>query len=151
MIRKRILFVCHGNICRSPMGEFILKAMAEAEGIGGELHIESAAVSAEEIGNGIYPPAKACLQRHGIPFSNAKKARRICREDYERFNLILCMDASNMRLIKHIIPGDPQHKIQMLSSYAGMGRDIADPWYTNDFETTFTDISLACKALVKQL
>lgn len=145
---KRILFVCHGNICRSPMAEFILKAMVKAAGMEDAFHIESAAVSDEETGNPIYPPAKRCLSQHGVWFDPSKRARKVTPDDYERFDRIVCMDASNLRLIRRIIPSDPKGKIHLLMSYAGAGRDVADPWYTGDFETTFQDILEGCEAML---
>ena len=144
----KILFVCHGNICRSAMAEFILKAMVKARGVGDQYHIESAAVSAEEIGNPIYPPAKRCLSQHGVWFDPGKRARQVTRSDYDRFDRIICMDASNLRLIRRIIPEDPAGKIHLMMSYAGSGRDVADPWYTGDFETTFQDLLAGCEAIL---
>ncbi|MCR4860027.1 MAG: low molecular weight phosphotyrosine protein phosphatase [Bacteroidales bacterium] len=144
----KVLFVCHGNICRSPMAEFILKAMVRARGLGHLYHIESAAVSAEEIGNPIYPPAKRCLTQHGVPFDSGKRARQVTRSDYDRFDRIICMDASNLRWIRRILPDDPEGKIHLMMSYAGLGRDVADPWYTGDFETTFQDILAGCEAML---
>ena len=144
----RVLFVCHGNICRSPMGEFILKAMVKARGLEGQYHIESAAVSREEIGNPIYPPAKRCLSQHGVWFDPGKRARQVTPADYDRFDRIICMDAWNLRLIRRIIPDDPDGKIHRRMSYTGHSRDVADPWYTGDFETTFQDLLLACEALL---
>ena len=146
---KRILFVCHGNICRSPMAEFILKALVKVRGLENDYHIESAAVSTEEIGNPIYPPAKRCLSQHGVPFDPAKTARQVTRADYTRFDRIICMDASNLRLIRRIIPDDPDGKIHLMMSYTGVGRDVADPWYTGDFEQTFQDILEACEAMLR--
>lgn len=130
------------------MAEFILKALVKAYGLESEYHIESAAVSTEEIGNPIYPPAKRCLTQHGVPFDKSKTARQITARDYDRFDRIICMDAWNLRLIKRIIPDDPEGKIHLMMSYAGMGRDVADPWYTGDFETTFEDILTACEAML---
>ena len=144
----KIIFVCHGNICRSAMAEFILKALVKARGLDSQFYIESAAVSTEEIGNPIYPPAKRCLSQHGVRFDPAKRARQVTRADYERFDRIICMDASNLRLIRRIIPDDPQGKIHLMMSYTGVGRDVADPWYTGDFETTFQDILEGCEAML---
>lgn len=144
----RILFVCHGNICRSPMAEFVLKALVKARGLEDLYHIESAAVSAEETGNPIYPPAKRCLTQHGVWFDNAKRARRVTSSDYDRFDRIICMDSSNLRWLERIFPGDPEGKIHLLMSYTGTGRDVADPWYTGDFERAFQDILQGCEAML---
>ena len=144
----KILYVCHGNICRSPMAEFVMKALVRSRGLEDEYHIESAAVSDEETGNPIYPPAKRCLNQHGVPFDNSKRARKITPADYSRFDRIICMDASNLRLIRRIIPSDLEGKIHLLMSYTGRSRDVADPWYTGDFETTFQDILEGCEAML---
>ena len=141
---KRILFVCHGNICRSPMAEFIFKHLIRERGVEDQYYVESAAVSTEEIGNPIYPPAKRCLNAHDIPFDKNKTARQITRADYDRFDLIICMDRMNLRWLRYIIPDDPQHKVRLMMSFAGIDRDVADPWYTGDFETTYQDILTAC-------
>ena len=140
-----VLFVCHGNICRSPMAEFILKHLVRkaAEGVSEEtvqqgstvklaaayrrvpdVYVESAAVSTEEIGNPVYPPAKRCLSAHGIPFDNSKTARQVVRRDYDRFDLIVCMDEWNLRLIKRIIPDDPEGKIRLMMSFTGENRVV---------------------------
>ena len=144
----KILYVCHGNICRSPMAEFIFKDMVRSRGIEDRFYIESAAVSTEEIGNSIYPPAKRCLSAHGIPFDKSKTARQITRADYDRFDLIICMDRMNLRWLKYIIPDDPAGKVKLMMSYAGIDRDVADPWYTGDFETTYRDIATACESFL---
>lgn len=148
MTMTRILFVCHGNICRSPMAEFIMKALVKARGVENEYYIESAAVSDEEYGNPIYPPAKRCLSQHGVAWDPTKSARTVRAEDYARFDRIICMDSSNLRLIRRYIPEDPQGKIHLMMSYTGRSRDVADPWYTGDFEKTFQDILSACEAML---
>ena len=145
-----VLFVCHGNICRSPMAEFILKDMVKKAGRE-DFFIESAAVSREEIGNPIYPPAKRCLSEHGVPFDSGKTARQVVAADYERFDLIVCMDEWNVRLLKKLIPSDPSGKIRLMMSFAGINRDVADPWYTGDFEKTYQDLMVGCRALLEKL
>ena len=130
------------------MAEFIFKALVKSKGLEDQYYIESAAVSAEEIGNPIYPPAKRCLSQHGVWFDPSKRARQITRADYDRFDRIICMDASNLRLIKRIIPADPAGKIHLMMSYSGIGRDVADPWYTGDFEETFQDVLSASEAML---
>ena len=122
------------------MAEFILKALVKARGLEGEYYIESAAVSTEETGNPIYPPARRCLAQHGIPFDASKRARQVNAADYGRFDL---------RRLRWIIPDDPDGKIHLLMSYAGSGRDVADPWYTDDFETAFQDIMEGCQAMLR--
>ena len=151
MSKTRILFICHGNICRSPMAEFIFKEIVKSEGLEDRFYIESAAVSTEEIGNSIYPPAKRCLNAHGIPFDKNKTARQITRADYDRFDLIIYMDRMNLRWLRYIIPDDPQNKIKLMMSYTGHDRDVADPWYTGDFETTFRDITEASQMLLQNI
>lgn len=143
------MFVCHGNICRSPMAEFIFKALVKAYGVEELFHIESAAVSTEEIGSHIYPPARRCLTSHGVAFDPDKTARQVRPDDYDNFDDIICMDRSNLRLITRIIPQDPQKKIKLMMSYAGRNTDVADPWYTGDFEETFQDVLEACTAYLR--
>lgn len=130
------------------MAEFILKALVKARGLSDDYYIESAAVSTEEIGNGIYPPAKRCLSQHGVWFDPGKTARQVTWADYDRFDRIIVMDASNLRWIRRIISEDPEGKIHMMMSYTGVGRDVADPWYTGDFEETFQDLLEACEAML---
>lgn len=130
------------------MAEFILKALVKSKGLESRYDIESAAVSAEEIGNPIYPPAKRCLTQHGIQFDNGKRARQVIRTDYDIFDRIICMDHSNLRLLRRIIPDDPQGKIHLMMSYTGVIRDVADPWYTGDFEEAFQDILEGCEAFI---
>ena len=149
MEKKRIIFVCHGNICRSPMAEFIFKDKIRSRGLNEQFYVESAAVSTEEIGNSIYPPAKRCLNAHGIPFDTSKTARQITRADYDHFDLIICMDRMNLRWLKYIIPNDPACKIRLMMSYARQDRDVADPWYTGDFETTYRDLTEATEKLLE--
>ncbi|MCQ2183373.1 MAG: low molecular weight phosphotyrosine protein phosphatase [Bacteroidales bacterium] len=130
------------------MAEFILKAMVKLRGLEEYYHIESAAVSDEEIGNPIYPPAKRCLNQHGIHFDPDKRARKITKADYDRFDRIICMDQSNLRWLSRIVGTDPEKKIHLMMSYCGSSRDVADPWYTGDFETTFQDILSGCEAML---
>ena len=130
------------------MAEFILKALVKAEGLENQYYIESAAMSAEEIGNPIYPPARRCLTQHGVPFDKSKCARQVTRADYGRFDRLVCMDASNLRWIRRIFPEDPEGKIHLMMSYTGVGRDVADPWYTGDFEEAFQDILAGCEAML---
>lgn len=130
------------------MAEFIMKALVKSRGLENNYSIESAAVSDEETGNPIYPPARRCLAQHGVWFNPAKCARKVRPADYDRFDRILCMDSSNLWLIRRIIPSDPEGKIHLLMSYTGYSRDVADPWYTGDFETTFQDILEGCEAML---
>lgn len=124
-----------------------MKALVKARGLEDSYCIESAAVSTEEIGNPIYPPARRCLTQHGVRFDD-RQARQVTRKDYDRFDRIICMDSSNLRWIRRIIPEDPEGKIHLLMSYTGTGRDVADPWYTGDFEAAFQDILEGCEAIL---
>ena len=133
------------------MAEFIFKEKIRSRGLQDQFYVESAAVSTEEIGNSIYSPAKRCLNFHGIPFDKSKTARQITRADYDRFDLIILMDRMNLRWLKYIIPDDPQNKVRLMMTYAGQNRDVADPWYTGDFETTYRDITLATEKLLEEL
>ena len=150
----KVLFICHGNICRSPMAEFILKDMVAKRGMADDFYIESCATSTEEIWNGVgnpvYPPAKRELAKHGIS-CEGKRARQVTKSDYDRFDYLICMDNNNMRNIKWIIPSDPHNKISKLMRFAGSNADVADPWYTGDFEITYKDIVEGCEGFLRLL
>ena len=139
----KILFVCHGNICRSPMGEYVLKDMAEKAGRSGEFEIASAAVSREELGNPVYPPARRELAKHGI-FCDGHKARQVTVKDYHHYDRIYYMDRSNARYLARRLPNDPE-KIRPF-----LARDVADPWYTGDFTQTWNDVVEGCKAIMEE-
>ncbi len=141
----KILFVCHGNICRSAMAEFVMKDIVRRDGREAEFEIASAATSTEEIGNPVYPPVRKLLAEHGLSCSG-KTARQITREDYDYYDLIICMDHNNLRNLRYIIPSDPKGKIRLL-----LPRDVADPWYTRDFEATWDDVTEGCSALYENL
>ena len=146
----KILFVCHGNICRSPMAEFVMKRLARDRGMGRDLEIASAATSREEIGNPVYPPARRKLAEHGISCSG-KTAVQITAADYERYDYIILMDSNNRRNLRRIIPDDPDGKVHMLTDFTDRPRDVADPWYTGDFERTWQDINEGCSALMEHI
>ena len=146
----RVLFVCHGNICRSPMAEFVMKDLVRKSGREEEFYIESAATSTEEIGNDVYPPARRKLAEHDIS-CKGKTARQMTRRDYERFDLLIGMDSWNIRNMKVICGGDPEGKIHQLLDFTNRPGDVADPWYTGDFEATWRNVLEGCQCLLAQL
>ncbi len=143
----KILFVCHGNICRSAMSEFIMRDMVEKRGLSDRIEVASAATSREEIGNDMYPPAKRKLDKEHIPYT-PRQARQVTNADYDKYDLLLCMEQYNIRNLKRIIPDDPEHKIHLLLDYSDNPRDISDPWYSGDFDTAFKDIAEGCRGLL---
>ena len=145
----RIIFTCHGNICRSPMAEFVLKDLVKKAGLESRFHIESAATSTEEIGNPVYPPARRKLAEHGIS-SDGHSARQLRNEDYDRFDLLIGMDKANLRNMHRICGGDFDGKLHLLMEYAGCpDMEVADPWYTGDFEATWQDVLAGCQVLLE--
>lgn len=146
----KILFVCHGNICRSPMAEFIMKDLVKKAHKEDMFEIASAATSSEELGNPVYPPARRKLAEHGISCSG-KTARQIRRSDYDHYDMIIAMDQMNLRNMKRIFGDDPNGKLSLLLDHTDHPADIADPWYTDDFDTAWNDIERGCKALLKKL
>ena len=150
----KVFFVCHGNICRSPMAEFVFKDMVKKAGLGDRFLIASAATSTEEIWNGVgnpvYPPAREELAKHGISCAG-KRAVQLQRSDYDRYDYLLGMDSWNMRNMMRILKKDPASKVHLLLDFAENPRDIADPWYTGDFSRTYEDIVEGCEAFLKYL
>ena len=145
-----ILFVCHGNICRSPMAEFIMKDMVAKAGLAERFRIESAATSTEELGNPVYPPARRKLSEHGISCAG-KTARQMRREDYDRWDLLIGMDGANLRNMRRICGGDPDGKIRLLLDYTDRPGEVADPWYSGDFDATWRDVNAGCQGLLRSL
>ena len=150
---KRVMFVCHGNICRSPMAEMISRDLCEKRGITG-LAFASSATSSEEIWNGVgnpvYPPARAELLRHGID-PGGKRAVQLSATDYDRYDLFVGMDSANIRNMMHIFNGDPQNKVRKLLEYTSRGGDVSDPWYTDRFDVAFADIFEGCEAMLNAI
>ena len=149
----RVLFVCHGNICRSPMAEFIFKDMIKKEGLEDKFEIASAATSTEEIWNGIgnpvYPPAKKELAKHGIK-CDGKRARQLTKADYKYYDYIIGMDNANIRNINRML-GCQNGEVKKLLEYANENREVSDPWYSGDFETTYNDVLKGCKAFLESI
>ena len=156
-MKIKILFVCHGNICRSPMAEFVMKKLV---GDSKDFEIASAATSTEEIGNPVYPPARRMLAMHGIDCSG-KTARQMTARDYEYYDYIVLMDRNNLRNLRWILPADvytretagpvEKRKVSLLMDWVGKSRDVADPWYTGDFVATWDDVNEGCKAMLAQI
>ena len=146
----RVLFVCHGNICRSPMAEFLFRRMVEQAGLSRQIQAASAATSTEEIGNPVYPPVRRLLAKHGIS-TEGKTAVQLRRQDYDRYDWIVAMDTENLWGIRRILGGDPAHKVFRLLELSDRPRDIADPWYTGDFQQTYDDLMEGCAMLLDKV
>lgn len=149
----KIMFVCHGNICRSPMAEFIFKKMLDEKGVSNKFSVSSCATSSEEIGfngvgNPVYPPARAELKRHGIECVG-KRAVQLKSDDYAKYDMFIGMDSNNIRNMHRIFGGDPENKISKLMDYTPRGGDVADPWYSDRFDIAYKDIFDGCKALLE--
>ena len=151
MTQTRILFICHGNICRSPAAEIVFRQLLEQNGLQDRAEAASAAATAEEIGNDIYPPMRRVLLAHGVPCPR-RAARQITRQDYGRYDLLIGMDDENLRDMRRVFGGDPDGKLSALMSWAGFpGRSVSDPWYTRDFEKAYRDIELGCRGLLENV
>ena len=146
----KILFVCHGNICRSPMAEFVMKDLVKKAGMEDAFHIASAATSTEEIGNPVYPPARRKLSEHGISCAG-KTARQLRKADYVQYDYLVGMDSANYRNMQRICGGDPEKKISLLLDYTNHPGSVADPWYTGDFEATWRDVLDGCQGLLAEI
>jgi len=150
----KIMFVCHGNICRSPMAEFIFKDLAKKRGVSELFEVASCATSTEEIycgiGNPVYPPAKEELRKHGIS-CDGKRAVQLKKSDYDEYDLLVAMDNNNIRNMNRMLGGDPLGKFRKLMSYTGSDRDVSDPWYTGGFDVAYNDIYNGCVALLDEL
>ena len=141
----KVLFICHGNICRSPMAEFVMKDLVKKQGLEDQFHIESAATSREEIGNSVYPPAKRMLAKHGIS-CEGKRARQVTKNDLEYFDYLVLMDRNNMSNMIRMFGVENMNKVSML-----LDRDVADPWYTGNFDKTMQDVQVGCTKLLNQI
>ena len=145
-----ILFVCHGNICRSTMAEFVMRDMASKRGSDGRVSVASAATRNDEIGNDTHWGTKRVLDEHGIPYTK-RRARRIRPQDYEDFDLIIGMDKENLRDLMRFFHDDPEGKVSLLLDWTGIHRNVADPWYTGDFDVTYEDVTRGCDALLNAI
>ena len=146
----KILFVCHGNICRSPMAEFVMKDLVNKKGMADQFEIASAATSTEEIGNSVYPPAKRKLKEHGIS-CEGKTARQMTKADYAYYDYIIAMDRFNLRNMTRFAGNDPDNKVSLLMDFTSRPGDVADPWYTGDFDTTWEDVYEGCVGILNRL
>ena len=146
----KVLFICHGNICRSPMAEFVMKDLVKKAGLAAEVEIASAATSAEELGNPVYPPARRKLAEHGIGCAG-HAARQLQRQDYDRWDYLVGMDSANLRNMRRICDGDPAGKCSLLLDFTDRPGDVADPWYTGDFESTWQDVLAGCRGLLEHI
>ncbi len=146
---KKILFVCHGNICRSPMAEYVMKHLVKEAGVANDYEIDSAATSTEEIGNDIYPPVKRILHAEGIACAG-HNAKQITRADYDYYDLVVVMDRYNLRNLERLIGRDTEGKVRRLLDFTEQPGDIADPWYTRDFQLTYRQVTEGCKALLNR-
>lgn len=145
----KILFVCHGNICRSAMAECVFLDLAEKAGKSAEFAVNSAATSREELGNPLYPPAARKLREKGVPIV-PHRARQMTAADYREYDLLVGMDFANIRNMERLAGGDAEGKIRLLLSFAGEAREVADPWYTDDFESTYRDVVHGCAAILRE-
>lgn len=146
----KILFVCHGNICRSPMAEFVMKNLVNKKDMADQFEIASAATSTEEIGNPVYPPAKRKLKEHGIS-CEGKTARQMTKADYTYYDYIIAMDRFNLRNMTKFVGNDPDNKVSLLMDFTNRPGDVADPWYTGDFDATWNDVYEGCVGILKKL
>ncbi|MCI8659470.1 MAG: low molecular weight phosphotyrosine protein phosphatase [Lachnospiraceae bacterium] len=146
----KILFVCHGNICRSPMAEFVLKDMVQKAGISDQFEIASAATSTEEIGNPVHRGTREKLKEVGISVAG-KTAVQLKKSDYAKYDYLIGMDTWNIRNMQRMLGGDPDGKLYKLLTFAGSSQDVADPWYTGDFEATYRDVMAGCNGLLRHL
>ncbi len=145
-----IIFVCHGNICRSPMAEFIMKDLVAKNNLSSRFSIASAAATREEIGRDIYPPAKRMLTAKGVPYVK-HAAHLFTKEEYESADYVIAMDEENLEGLHYLTGGDPKKKVSLLLSHAGRKGEVADPWYTGDFEETYADILAGCEGLLGEI
>ena len=146
----KILFICHGNICRSPMAEFVMKKLVQESGLADQFEIASAATSTEEIGNPVYPPVRSLLKSHGIS-CEGKTARQLTKADYRHYDYLIGMDRANFRNMNRMCGGDPEGKINLLMDYTNRPGEVADPWYTRDFEATWRDVNEGCQGLLTHI